>query len=117
MKRSQVAYLSPAELAERRRHDRWAAKGRARVALPGRKAVVVPCASPFAAIQCAAELWASHGRKSSTGRASCGRRRRHKKTPPAKIVKPAGGENPIAHRARYTIYYSIQLPALQAEKR
>nr|DAS67605.1 MAG TPA: hypothetical protein [Caudoviricetes sp.] len=47
---------------------------------------------------------ASHGRKSSTGRASCGRRRRHKKTPPAKSVKPAGGENPIAHRARYTIY-------------
>ena len=38
-------------------HDRWAAHGRARVALPGRKAVVVPCASPFAAIQCAAELW------------------------------------------------------------
>ena len=49
--------MSPAELAMRRRHDRWAAKGRARVALPGRKAVVVPCASPFAAIQCAAELF------------------------------------------------------------
>ena len=49
--------MSTEELAERRRHDRWAAKGRARVALPGRKAVVVPCASPFAAIQCAAELW------------------------------------------------------------
>lgn len=57
MKRLQVIYMSPEELAKRRRHDRWAAKGRARVALPGRVAVVVPCASPFAAIQCAAELW------------------------------------------------------------
>lgn len=57
MRRPGVVYMSTEELAERRRHDRWAAKGRARVALPGRKAVVVPCASPFAAIQCAAELW------------------------------------------------------------
>ena len=48
--------MSTEELAERRRNDRWAAHGRARVALPGRKAVVVPCASPFSAIQCAAEL-------------------------------------------------------------
>ena len=56
MRRPGVVYMSTEELAERRRHDR-AAKGRARVALPGRKAVVVPCASPFAAIQCAAELW------------------------------------------------------------
>lgn len=64
--------MSTEELAERRRHDRWAAKGRARVALPGRKAVVVPCASPFAAIQCAAELWGVPWQKSSTGRASCG---------------------------------------------
>nr|DAZ48034.1 MAG TPA: hypothetical protein [Caudoviricetes sp.] len=31
--------------------------------------------------------------------ASCGHRRRHKKTPPAKIVKPAGGETPIAQGA------------------
>ena len=31
--------MSPAELAMRRRNDRWAAHGRARVALPGRKAV------------------------------------------------------------------------------
>ena len=30
--------------------------------------------------------------------APCGRCRRHKKTPPAKIVKPAGGENPIVER-------------------
>lgn len=57
MRRPEVVYMSPAELAMRRRNDRWAAHGRARVALPGRKAVVVPCASPFAAIQCAAELW------------------------------------------------------------
>lgn len=49
--------MSTEELAERRRNDRWAAHGRARVALPGRKAVTVPCASPFAAIQCAADLW------------------------------------------------------------
>lgn len=52
MKRPLVIYMSPEELAKRRRHDRWAAKGRARVALPGRVAVIVPCASPFAA-----ELW------------------------------------------------------------
>lgn len=57
MRRPEVVYMSPAELAIRRRNDRWAAHGRARVVLPGRKAVVVPCASPFAAIQCAAELW------------------------------------------------------------
>lgn len=57
MRRPEVVYMSTEALVERRRHDRWAAKGRARVALPGRKAVVVPCASPFAAIQCAAELW------------------------------------------------------------
>lgn len=51
MRRQEVIYMSPEELAERCRHDRWAAKGRARVALPGRVAVIVPCASPFAAIQ------------------------------------------------------------------
>nr|DAD81034.1 MAG TPA: hypothetical protein [Siphoviridae sp. ctGFb30] len=34
-------------------------------------------------------------------RTSTGRRRRHKKTPPAKIVKPAGGETPIAQGALY----------------
>lgn len=49
--------MSPAELDKRRRNDRWAARGRARVVYPGRKAVTVPCASPFAAIQCAAEMW------------------------------------------------------------
>lgn len=49
--------MSPAELAMRRRNDRWAAKGRARVTRPWNMTVVVPCASPFAAIQCAAELW------------------------------------------------------------
>lgn len=57
MKRPEVVYyMSPAELDKRRRHDRWAARGRARVVYPGREAVTVPCASPFAAIQCAAEL-------------------------------------------------------------
>lgn len=49
--------MSPAELAMRRRNDRWAAHGRARVTRQGNMTVVVPCASPFAAIQCAAELW------------------------------------------------------------
>lgn len=49
--------MSPAELAIRRRNDRWAAHGRARVTRLGNRSVVVPCASPFAAIQCAAELW------------------------------------------------------------
>ena len=48
--------MSQAELAMRRRNDRWAAHGRARVTRPGNRTVVVPCASPFAAIQCAAEL-------------------------------------------------------------
>mgnify|MGYP005966533217 FL=1 len=58
MKRPEVVYyMSPAELDKRRRHDRWAARGRARVVYPGREAVTVPCASPFAAIQCAADLW------------------------------------------------------------
>lgn len=57
MKRLEVFYMSPAELDKRRRHDRWAAHGRARVTRPGSKTVIVPCASPFAAIQCAAELW------------------------------------------------------------
>ena len=49
--------MSPAELTMRRRNDRWAAHDRARVVYPGRKAVTVPCASPFAAIKCAADLW------------------------------------------------------------
>lgn len=57
MRRPEVVYMSPAELDKRRRNDRWAARGRARVVYPGRKAVTVPCASPFAAIQCAAEMW------------------------------------------------------------
>lgn len=110
--------MSTEELAERRRHGPL---GRKRPRAGGRSRGARPWSyrapSPFAAIQCAAELWGVHGRKSSRGARHVGARRRHKKTPPAKIVKPAGGENPIAHRARYTIYYSIQLPALQAEKR
>ena len=81
--------MSPAELAMRRRNDRWAAHGRARVALPGRKAVVVPCASPFAAIQCAAELWGVPWQEVVHG---------------ARVMWAPGGENPIAHRARYIIY-------------
>lgn len=42
---------------ERSRRDRWAHKCKARVVDPKRGEVIVPCASPFAAILCAAEVW------------------------------------------------------------
>lgn len=42
---------------ERSRRDRWAAKGAAEVTHPVFGTVVVPCASPFSAIKCAAEVW------------------------------------------------------------
>ncbi|OUQ61215.1 hypothetical protein B5E56_03655 [Flavonifractor sp. An112] len=42
---------------ERSRRDRWAHKCKARVVDPKRGEVIVPCAPPFAAILCAAEVW------------------------------------------------------------
>ena len=49
--------MSPEALAPARRPARRGRPGRARAARPGRVAGSVPCAAPFAAIQCAAELW------------------------------------------------------------
>lgn len=46
--------------AERSRRERWRAKGVARVVHPTRGTVVVPCASHYAALLCAAEVWGCH---------------------------------------------------------
>lgn len=44
--------------AEKRcRRNRWSASGRARVIHPVYGEAIVPCASKFAAILCAAEVW------------------------------------------------------------
>lgn len=48
--------LNPGVVRRNRRH-RWEAKGLARVTHPNYGTVVVPCASPFAALKCAAEVW------------------------------------------------------------
>lgn len=48
--------LDPAAV-RRNRRLRWEAKGMARVIHPDYGMVVVPCASPFAALKCAAEVW------------------------------------------------------------
>ncbi|MEG2177120.1 MAG: hypothetical protein RRY97_09625 [Oscillibacter sp.] len=46
------------EQANRReRKQRWGVKGKARVSHPLRGEIVVPCASKFAALLCAAEVW------------------------------------------------------------
>lgn len=46
------------EAAERRaRYERWNAKAKASVVHPDYGKVIVPCASPFAAVRCAAEVW------------------------------------------------------------
>lgn len=42
---------------ERARRIRWAHKCKARVVDEERGEIIVPCASPFAAILCAAEVW------------------------------------------------------------
>ena len=39
------------------RRNRWSAKGRAYVVHPDYGRLRVPCASPFAAVLCAAEIW------------------------------------------------------------
>lgn len=44
-------------LAQRARDERWAAKARAAVTHPDYGSVVVPHASKFSAICCAAEAW------------------------------------------------------------
>lgn len=49
--------LTESELALRRSRERWSAPGRAVVSHPDHHPVVVPCASPLAAIHCAAEVW------------------------------------------------------------
>ena len=47
-----------AELASRRRNkELWKAKLQARVSHPKYGEVVVPCYSPLAAVECAAEAW------------------------------------------------------------
>lgn len=42
---------------ERNRVTRWSARGKARVIHRNRGSIVVPCASKFSAILCAAEAW------------------------------------------------------------
>ena len=42
---------------ETSRRNRWSFKTKARVVHPDHGEAIVPAASPFAAIQCAAEVW------------------------------------------------------------
>lgn len=56
-KKQPLKYLSAEELERRRCRERWNAPGRAVVSHPQYYAVIVPCASPLAALHCAAEIW------------------------------------------------------------
>lgn len=55
-----LIFRTETEIAEaklRERHTRWSAKARSRVEHPAHGAVIVPHASSYSAICCAAEVW------------------------------------------------------------
>ena len=54
---TQLGYRARMAPKERSRVHRWSAPGKARVVHPAHGTVVVPCASPYAAILNAAEFW------------------------------------------------------------